>query len=68
MFYADQTMSVELAAVLVTSLLEVAGLVILGVLLYRVWGKVEADDAALYRQGKRVEEVLQEMRAEIAGR
>jgi hypothetical protein len=61
-------MSLELAAILVTSLLEMAGLVFIGGLLYRVRGKIEADDAALYLQGKRVEEVLREMRAELLRR
>jgi len=31
-------------------------------------GKMEADEAALYLQGKRVEEVLREMRAEFRSR
>jgi len=61
-------MSLELAAILITALLEMTGLVILGGLLYRVREKVEADDAALYLQGKRVEEVLREMRAELVNR
>jgi hypothetical protein len=58
-------MSVELAAVVVTALLEMAGLVIMGRMLYRMRDKIEADDAALYRQGRRVEEVLRQMRAEL---
>jgi hypothetical protein len=61
-------MSLELAAILVTSLLEMAGLLIMGGLFYRVWGKIEADDAALYFQGKRVEDVLREMRADLLKR
>jgi hypothetical protein len=62
-----RAMSLELAAVLVTSLLEMAGLVFLASLLYRTRG-TEADDAALYLQGGRVEEILREMRAELAAR
>jgi len=58
----------RIGAVLITALLEMTGLVILGGLLYRVREKVEADDAALYLQGKRVEEVLREMRAELVNR
>jgi hypothetical protein len=58
-------MSLELAAILATSLLEMAGLVVLGTMLYRMWGKIEADDAALYLQGGRIEEVLREMRREL---
>ena len=58
-------MSPELLAILVTSILEMGGLVVLGVILYRIWGKMEADDAALYLQGRRVEEILREMRSEL---
>ena len=58
-------MSLELAAILITSLLEMGGLIVLGTMLYRMWGKVEADDAALYLQGRRIEEVLREMRGEL---
>ena len=61
-------MSLELAAILVTSLLELAGLVIMVRQLSRMWDKTEADDAALYLQGRRVEEVLREMRAELLRR
>jgi len=68
MSYSGPAMSLELAAILITALLEMTGLVILGGLLYRVREKVEADDAALYLQGKRVEEVLREMRAELVNR
>ena len=60
-------MSVELVAVLVTSLLEVTGLVVMYGLLYRTRVRIEADHAALYLQGKRVEGVLREMRGR-AGR
>jgi hypothetical protein len=62
-----RAMSLELAAVLVTSLLEMGGLVFLASPLYRTRG-MEADDAALYLQGGRVEEILREMRAELAAR
>lgn len=58
-------MSPELVAILVTSVLEMGGLVVLGVILYRIWGKMEADDAALYLQGRRIEEILREMRGEL---
>jgi hypothetical protein len=61
-------MSLELIAVLITSLLELTGLVFLGSLLYRTRSKMDADDAALYLQGKRLEEVLREMRGELLGR
>lgn len=58
-------MSLELAAVLVTSLLELAGVVYIASLVYRLREKTDVDDAALYLQSKRVEEVLREMRAEL---
>jgi hypothetical protein len=47
---------------------EVACLVVLGLMLRRFRDKVDADDAALYLQGKRVDEVLREMRAELRAR
>ena len=61
-------MTLELAAVLVTALLELTGVVILGGMLYRMRDKMGADDAGLYLQGKRVEEVLREMRRELVTR
>ena len=50
------------------ALLEMVGLVIMGGLLYRLRDKTGGDDAALYLQGKRVEEVLRQMRAELVSR
>jgi hypothetical protein len=61
-------MSLELAAIVVTSLLEVSALVFMGMTLRGLWSKTEADDAALYLQAKRVEEVVREMRAELLRR
>lgn len=61
-------MNLELVAILVTSLLELSGLMILGRMLYKLSSKTEADDAALYLQGKRVEGVVREMRAELLSR
>jgi hypothetical protein len=58
-------MSLELAALLITSLLEMAALVYVGTLVHRTREKMDADDAARHR--KRVEEVLREMRAELLG-
>jgi len=58
-------MSLELAAILVTSLLEMFGLVVLGAMLYRMSTKMAADDAALYLHGHRIEQILKEMRAEL---
>lgn len=56
---------VAIAAVLLTSLVEA---VFLGAVLSRMRDKIDADDAALYLQGKRIEEVLREMRAELLRR
>jgi hypothetical protein len=56
---------VAIAAVLLTSLVEA---VFLGAVLYRMRDKIDADDAALYLQGKRIEEVLREMRGELLRR
>ena len=61
-------MTLELAAVLITALLELTGVVILGGMLYRMRDKMDADDASLYLRGKRVEEVLREMRRELINR
>ena len=55
-------MSIELAAVIFACIFETTGLVILGTMLYRMHTKMGADDAALYLQGKRALEVLEEMR------
>lgn len=55
-------MSPELIAILATSLIEVT---FLGTILYRMRDKMDADDAALNLQGRRIEEVLKEMRGEL---
>jgi len=55
-------LSAELIAILVTSLIEVT---YLSSILYRMYTKMSADDAALYLQGRRIEEVLKEMRGEL---
>ena len=54
-----------IAAVIITSLLEVAGLIYIARLERSTRVKMDADDAALYLQGRRVEEVLREMRKEL---
>ena len=59
-------MSTELLAILITSAFQlavaVAGFVILGTMLRRMSEKMDADDAALFLQRRRVDEVLREMR------
>jgi len=54
-----------IAAVIVTSLVEVAMLIYVARLEHSTRNKMDADDAALYLQGRRVEEVLREMRKEL---
>jgi hypothetical protein len=65
-------MSIELTATLVTAAIQIAGLVSIAVMTYRtgrilerVSEKMNADDAALFLQGRRVEDVLKEMRQEL---
>jgi hypothetical protein len=48
-------MTPELLAILITSTIQIAGLVILGTMLLRMGQKMDADDAALFLQGRRVE-------------
>ena len=54
--------------IFVTVLLEFAGLVYIAKLVHSTRDKMDADDAALYLQGRRVQEVLREMRAELLRR
>jgi hypothetical protein len=61
-------MSTELLAILVTSTIQIGGLVILGTMLLRMGRKVDADDAALFLQGRRIEEVIREMRETLRNR
>lgn len=61
-------MSTELLAILVTSTIQMAGLVILGTMLLRMGRKVDADGAVLFLQGRRVEEVIREMRETLRNR
>jgi hypothetical protein len=46
---------IAILAVVVTSLVEVT-------MLYRMYTKMSADDAALYLQGRRIQEVVERMR------
>jgi hypothetical protein len=61
-------MSTELLAILIASTFQIAGLVILGTMLLRMGQKMDADDAALFLQGRRVEEVIREMRETLRNR
>jgi hypothetical protein len=65
-------MTPEMLAILIASTVQlaiaVAGFVILGTMLRRMDGKMDADDAALFLQGRRVEEVIREMRETLRNR
>jgi hypothetical protein len=54
--------SAELIAIPVTSLIEVT---LLDTNLYRMYAKMNADDAAFYLQGRRIEDLLKQMREEL---
>ena len=66
--YKNVFMTPELLAILITSTIQIAGLVILGTMLLRMGRKMDADDAALFLQGRRVEEVIREMRETLRNR
>ena len=55
-------------AIGVTTLLELAGVMWIASIARESRMKMDGDDAALYLQGRRVEEVLREMRAELLRR
>jgi hypothetical protein len=63
-------LGIDLIAILITSFIEVTFLgsilYFLGSILYRMYYKMSADDAALYLQGRRIEEILKEMRRDPA--
>jgi hypothetical protein len=58
-------MSIELIAVLVTAGFQSILILIGFVMLYRLSNKQQADDAALYFQGCRFQEMLREMQEEL---
>ncbi len=63
----SRTTSIEIAtvaAVVVASLVEIAGLVYIAKQGRGIRDKMDADDAAIYLQGRRIEDVLREMRGE----
>jgi hypothetical protein len=60
--------SVELVVIVVTSLIELTELTFVAWMAYRMNSKMTADDAALYLQGRRVEDVLKEMRESLRDR
>jgi hypothetical protein len=58
-------MSIELIAVLLTASFQSVLIIIALVMLYRMSSKHEADNAALYLQGRRIQEIVREMREEL---
>jgi len=58
-------MSPELIAILVTALIQSAMLFGIGVMIWRMSTKQIADDAAIYLQGKQINDVLRQMREEM---
>jgi len=65
--YKNVFMSTELLAILIASTIQIAGLVILGTMLLRM-GQKDVDDAALFLQDRRVDEVIREMRETLRNR
>ena len=70
--YKNEFMSTELLAILIATTVQLAiavtGFVILGIMLHRMGEKMDADDTALFLQGRRVEEVIREMRETLRNR
>jgi len=61
-------MSLDVVIVVVVSLVEIAGLVYIAKQGRGIRDKMDADDAAIHLQGRRIEDVLREMRGEQLGR
>ncbi len=58
-------MSVELIAIITTFLIGITELSFVAWMTYRMSVKMAADDAALFLQGRRVEDVLKEMQESL---
>ena len=58
-------MTVELILLTLVALSQVAGFTILGVMLYRMWEQTGAVTPATFLQGRRMEEILKEVREEL---
>jgi hypothetical protein len=57
--------SIELIAIIVTFLIGVTELTFVAWLVYQVREKMAADDTAIFFQGRRIEDVLKEMRGSL---
>jgi cell division protein FtsL len=61
-------MSVELIAILITALIAIVSWAIEIAYLIHMTRKMNADDAAIYLQGRKIEEILRAMRESDAAR
>ncbi|OGQ79891.1 MAG: hypothetical protein A3G40_00830 [Deltaproteobacteria bacterium RIFCSPLOWO2_12_FULL_57_22] len=59
-------MSVELILLTLVALSQITGFTILGVMLYRMWEQTGAVGAATFPQGRRIEEILKDVREELS--
>jgi len=59
-------MSIELVATLVTAGIQTAMLALVAFMLYRIDGKLTANDAAIFLQGRRIEDALKQMREQLS--
>jgi hypothetical protein len=57
--------SLELIVIIVTSLIELTELTFVALMAYRMNSKMAADDASLFLQGRRIEDVVREMRESL---
>lgn len=61
-------MNVELILLTIVAVSQVIGFTILGIMLYRMWEQTGAVTAATFLQGRRIEEILIEVRQELTRR
>lgn len=61
-------MTIELILLTLVALAQVAGFTMLGIMLYRMWEQTGAVTAATFLQGRRIEDVLEEVREELRRR
>jgi len=59
-------MSVELILLTLVALSQITGFTILGVMLYRMWEQTGAVGAATFLPGRRIEEILKDVREELS--
>jgi hypothetical protein len=59
-------MTIEFALLIAIAAAEIVSFVVLGGMLYRMWRHSEALGAATFLQGRKLESILREMRAELS--